>query len=176
MDSPQRRYGLYRSWLAPRTVPIAFARQIAGDASGPRLWIRRALQLPVARDQKRSGYPGRFLGIHCASKPTNHVMLNAVKHLSALQSRCPASRSDAPLPPLSWRCSASPRLPGRSRVPNPPPGSLHRMGTSDAERPFVRRDAEGPKVMTVVHRDEVAGGRPARTGHGEPVGMALRSQ
>ena len=48
--------------------------------------------------------------------------------------------------------------------------------TSDAERPFVRRDAEGLKVMPVVHRDEVAGGRPARTGHGEPVGMALRSQ
>ena len=99
MDSPQRRYGLYRSWLAPRTVPIAFARQIAGDASGPRLWIRRALQLPVARDQKRSGYPGRFLGIHCASKPTNHVMLNAVKHLSAVRSGGLLLSVDAPAAP-----------------------------------------------------------------------------
>ena len=78
--------------MAPCTVPIAFARQIAGDASGPRLWIRRALRLPVARDQKRSGYPGRLLGIHCPSKPTNHVMLNAVTHLSALRSACSAAQ------------------------------------------------------------------------------------
>ena len=35
--------------------------QIAGDASGPRLWILLTPSRSVARDQEQSGYPGRSL-------------------------------------------------------------------------------------------------------------------
>ena len=74
---------------------------------------------------------------------------------------------------LSWRCSASPRLLGCSRVPQSTTWFLYLGGTLDAERLFVRRDAEGPKVMPVVHRDEEAFSCDTAVGSGKTLHEGL---
>ena len=83
---------------ARRRYVFSDGPQIAGDASGPRLWIVLTSRRSVARDQKRSGYPGR---------PVNRA--KQIQRTAQPFYTCHAERSEASQRPvvggLCWSAS-----------------------------------------------------------------------